>query len=219
LDPGLAEEVRRIEQRVADLEGRIEALDTRPVSVDRAAATEDPLIEELLRRLESLEERTEEARYAGIRQAQEAEQLDAEEMLDQVTSVALDPSETERRRVGALRVLCGRKLADGTDARLAVLDAMIDLGQTALESGHRAEIWKSLFGITDPRLRLPLLNALAHDPDAEPRQWAADGLAQFLPDPTVLQALLWAAEHDESELVRLTAKKQGEYGSQILSGH
>jgi hypothetical protein len=59
--------------------------------------------------------------------------------------------------------------------------------------------------LLDPRLRQPLLDALAYDPHAKAREEAAESLADFLPDLSIEAALRFAAENDADAGVRRQA--------------
>ena len=125
--------------------------------------------------------------------------------LDQATQIARDLAATEAQRLAALRDLRGLKRADGTDARLAVLNDMILLAQTSTDAVARADIWRQLSHVTDSRLKQPLLDALAFDKDAKVREEAAETLADFMPDAAVEAALRSAMQNDASAKVKKQA--------------
>jgi hypothetical protein len=60
--------------------------------------------------------------------------------------------------------------------------------------------------VKDPRLRQPLLDALAFDAHPKAREEAAETLAGFMPDAVVEAALNAAAANDADEAVRRQAK-------------
>ncbi len=126
--------------------------------------------------------------------------------VEQRIAVLQDPYQAFDAKVSALRELQRRQFPDGVDARLAALDGAIAIGRSSLDEAQRAEVWQLLSHVTDPRLRQPLLNALAHDPAARARQEAALSLADFLPDPTVEATLRRAAVYDEDADVRWRAQ-------------
>lgn len=115
---------------------------------------------------------------------------------------AKNPSATEQERLRALREL--RRMGKG--AREVVLSEMILLGQTSPSAATRADVWRQLSGVTDPRLLPPLLTALAHDPDDKTREEAAETLGDFRNRPEARQALEHAARNDASEDVREQAR-------------
>jgi len=127
--------------------------------------------------------------------------------LEQLTLRARDVAATEEQRLAALRELRGKTRPDGLDARLAVLDDMLVLAQNSTDPAVRADVWRQLSNVTDPRLKQPLLDALAFDKDAKAREEAAETLAGFLPDAKVEAALRQALQNDASEDVRKQAGK------------
>ena len=136
---------------------------------------------------------------------------DAAKSVSDMTRTARDPLATEAERLEALRFLRGQQLSDGTDARMPVLADMIQLAQTSQNADTRADIWRQLNHITDPRLKQPLLDALAFDTDRKAREKAADTLADFM-YAVVEAALRQALQNDASPDVKKQAAKS-------LAGH
>jgi hypothetical protein len=118
---------------------------------------------------------------------------------------ALDRSATEAQRLEALRSLRGQRDQDAIDARLYVLDGMLELARTSQDGETRADVWRQLNHMTDQRLRQPLLDALAFDEHAKAREEAAETLAGFLPDLGIEAALRAAMENDSDAGVRRQA--------------
>lgn len=124
---------------------------------------------------------------------------------DEWIEVAQSFEATTEEMLDALRELRFQRLADGTDARLPVMDEMIALAQRSENGDVRADVWRQMDGVVDPAFATALLDALANDPHAKAREEAAESLSPFLPDPGVESALRAAAEFDEDEGVRAQA--------------
>jgi len=131
--------------------------------------------------------------------------LAAQAGLDEWARRANDPGIAERDRLDALRRLRGKRNADGTDARLAAVQGMVELARYSENASTRADVWRQLSGVTDPGMRQALLDALRDDPSPEVREEAAETLADFLPDAAVQAALQWAADNDPDADVRAQA--------------
>ena len=168
---------------------------TREVSVEGTGAK----LDELVKRVEALERPQPEkdsANLGRVRLIEPSEKLAAHK------AVAKNYAATEEQRLEALASLRGMRNPDGSDARLDVLDEMIVLAETSTKGAVRADVWRQMSHVTDPRLRDPLLRALAGDAHAKAREEAAETLADFLPDAWVEQALRQAAEGDADAGVR-----------------
>lgn len=138
------------------------------------------------------------------RAARQTEERDADSVEEWTTEV-LGGRTTPEETLVALRSLRGRRLADGSDARVPILHDVIRLAQTSPHGELREDVWRQLDGVTEPILLAALLDALAHDAHAGAREEAAESLAPFLPGTTVESALRLAAEHDPDSGVRKQA--------------
>jgi hypothetical protein len=181
-----------------------------PSERETRMATADPRVDDLIAALERLEKSVAEARTAASARSQAQAIIDkrAEVLartVDDLSRQAHDLAETEERRLEALGGLRGQRLDDGTDARLPVLDDMIRMAQTSANGATRADVRRQLSHVTDARLKQPLLNALASDPDPKSREEAAETLADFLPDAQVESALRAAMQNDAATKVRKQA--------------
>jgi hypothetical protein len=209
-----------LEARITALEKNVEQV-RKLVETDRLAsppavaresqnAKPDPRIDDLLKRLDGVEKSVADDHTLVLAQANLKSVVDmrgdrSPRSIDEVTRQARDLAATEEQRLAALRDLRGRKLADGTDARMPVLDDMIRLAQTSANAETRTDVWRQLNHITDLRLKGPLLVALASDPDPHAREKAADTLADFMPDAQVESALRAAMQNDADAKVRSQA--------------
>lgn len=211
-----------LEARIAALEAGMDHVrklaEAEHLSLPPAAAREvpsqkaDPRIDEVMKRLDGVEKSVAEDHAVVLAQANAKNVVDlradrAQRSVDEVTRQARDLAATEEQRLAALRDLRMRKLADGTDARLPVLDDMIRLAQTSTSAETRTDVWRQLNHITDSRLKGPLLVSLASDPDPKVREKAADTLADFMPDAQVESALRAAMQNDADAKVRSQAFK------------
>ncbi|MEO6708100.1 MAG: hypothetical protein ABI054_07335 [Planctomycetota bacterium] len=212
----LTDRIAALEKQNLELTARLEATPIQSATTDvREPALQTPrseAIPELTLRIARLE-----TELADLRAKAETDRAipagparipslgAASAALDQATQAARDLAATEAQRLSALRDLRGLKRADGTDARLAVLDDMILLAQTSTDAASRADIWRQLSHVTDSRLKQPLLDALAFDKDAKVREEAAETLADFLPDAVVEAALRSAMQNDASAGVKKQA--------------
>jgi HEAT repeats len=133
--------------------------------------------------------------------------VEATRDLDQLIEAARNPGAPEHERLVALRLLRWRKLADGTDARLAVVQEMVRLAESSPDADVRADVWRQLSHVTDRSMLQPLLSALQNDSADKVREEAAETLADFLPDESVRRALQFAAENDRNNKVRSQASE------------
>jgi hypothetical protein len=212
----LASRVGVLEEELSRLRARLEADAMTPAPAPaRVAAGEsdDPRAKEAAERLARLE-----LAVDGLRAAASAHggtpptpparprdgalgAADAKRMAEMVR----DPAATEEQKLAVLGSLRGRRLEDGTDARLSILDDMIQLARTSTQGEARADVWRQLSHVTDARLKQPLLDALAFDAHPKAREEAAETLADFLPDARVEAALRAAAQDDADARVRRQA--------------
>ena len=127
-------------------------------------------------------------------------------------AIFLDASLSDRERLSALRDLSpGRRgrtnryrYIDG-DAEILSGTVAIAAAQLALNSKDpdvRFEVWREMRGVGDPYLVQPLLHTLANDTDERVRSNAAKTLGDFLDEPGVREALMYAGDNDPSERVR-----------------
>lgn len=223
--PGRQPDVPSAAVDLAPLVARIEALERRLTESERVVAhpsvaplsapvresaqaapstTKDEL-EERLKRLEA--QLTQFATNQQPVRGMPAAPLPSERKVDlgELHRTVRDATRTEEERMRALGDLRGQREADGSDARLAVLDEMILLAQTSTNAKTRADVWRQMSHVTDPRLKRPLLDALSFDTSAKSREEAAETLADFLPDAQVDAALRAAAQNDTDQGVRRQA--------------
>ena len=84
---------------------------------------------------------------------------------------------------------------------------LVDLGAHATEARERADVWRQFDGATRlPALVDPLLSALRFDEHHDPREEAAETLAEYLDVPGVREALRFAGDNDPHEEVRRQAR-------------
>jgi hypothetical protein len=210
----LAGRIDALETEIERMRGVVEELRLTPAALPERepASVVAPGIDELTRRVEDLERRPH-ARLDGQGRVipTEAEQAEldrlysTEDDLQRAIARAEDPTATEAERLQALRLLRGQRDAAGLDARLHVLDSMLELARTSQEGEVRADVWRQLSHVIDRRLRQPLLDTLAYDEHADAREEAAETLEDFLPDVGVEAALRLAAENDADGGVRRQA--------------
>ena len=167
----------------ADLARRIALLERRLAGVERDAEPPSPA-EQLAQELER-----ERAREQSI--------LDAKRAL-------ADASASRDEKLAAHEAL--RRVPDAyTPGMVADL---VHLGANDADPSARADVWRNFDGASHlPELVPHLLRALEGDPDAGPRNEAAETLGNYADDPAVMAALRHAAEHDPSPEVRAKAKR------------
>ena len=89
---------------------------------------------------------------------------------------------------------------------LEMVADLVQIGLTAIDPEHRADVWRNFDGASHlPALVPHLRDALSNDRDPRARDEAAETLGNYLDDPEVLAALKWSAENDESPRVRQKA--------------
>lgn len=204
----LEEENRRSREALDDLR-----LVTPPAPEREERFSSDARLDELERRVAELERRPEVPTDGqGIREElSEAARVEflrrntPGEGMQRAIDRAQDPAAAEEERLAGLRALRGQRDPAGIDARLYVLDSMLELARTSSKGETRADVWRQLSHVTDARLRQPLLDALAYDEHAKSREEAAETLEDFLPDLGVEAALRAAAENDADAGVRRQA--------------
>jgi hypothetical protein len=175
-----------------------------PAAREQRAA--DARVEDLVARLAQLEGRLPASDPDAAERRVRNEVARGRMAIDDATARAQDLAASEQERLQGLRALRGRRLEDGTDARLLVLDDMLELARGSQDGGVRADVWRQLSGVTDRRLLQPLLDALAFDTSVNAREEAAETLSDFLPDPAAESALRHAAENDPDAGVREDAR-------------
>lgn len=202
-----------LERRLAEARGSTERpLVETPVRREVAEAQDNSALVELAKRVEELEARltaleprklsTEELRAFQIQIAKQRSQI-----VESAIAQARQANSTEEEKLASLRTLRDAKLADGTDARLAVLDEMILLAHTSTNASTREDVWRQLHHVTDQRLKGPLIDSLALDKDEKVRARAAYTLDDFMPDRQVEVALRNASDNDPSADVRKVAAR------------
>jgi hypothetical protein len=217
---GVELQLQSLESRVGALElensqlrrSLADAQSLREVVTERPAlgADSEPLLDDLAERLTELERHAAEQQAAtGQDQipSRPPERALERPSIDEMLARARDRALTEEERLDALRALRGQRLPDGSDARLPVLDEMLELARLSQNGEARANVWRHLSNVTDRRVLGPLLDALAYDSHARSREEAAEDLADFMPDAAVEAALRTAAEHDVDGRVRRQAVK------------
>ncbi|MBK7875589.1 MAG: hypothetical protein IPJ77_07535 [Planctomycetes bacterium] len=209
----IAARLDAIEARLAEAETRGAPTDLAPPRAAEAPRVAPSAERELDGRMRELEKRLEsfsaretrvgvpvgQVRPSGARDEPRPD-------LAELQKRARDTGLSELERLAALRELRGQRDANGADARLAVLDEILRLAQGSTDGNVRADTWRQLSHVTDPRLKAPLLDALALDVHAKSREEAAETLADFLPDAGVEAALRHAAENDADDAVRRQAR-------------
>lgn len=204
----LVERIERLERREQESGRPVEKESAAPLSAPMQERVESKTTGELEAKLAELEARL--SKFAvnekPTRGAAGAV-MPSERKVDvgELHRTARDATRTEEERLRALGDLRGLRDADGSDARLAVLDDMLLLAQTSTNEKTRADVWRQLSHVTDARLKRPLLDALAFDTSAKAREEAAETLADFLPDAHVDAALRAASQNDADQAVRRQA--------------
>lgn len=218
----LAARVAALEERQAEIGSELARATLVPAAPLRESSGEsDPLVAELLERVAELE-RSAAARdardlsmqFMGSRGAQATASEEREDELRELRSevsaaieAARDPAASDATLIQSLRFLQGNHLPDGSDARLQALDEVLALAARSIDGETRADVWRHLNGLTDARLRRPLLDALVFDASASVREEAAQTLGSFLPDREVEAALRAAADGDVNAMVRRQASE------------
>jgi HEAT repeat protein len=109
----------------------------------------------------------------------------------------MDPNLSASEKLAALD-----QLRDNGAQTPEVISHMLDFYLSNQDPGTRAEILSQFDGVTDPILKIPLLDGLANDPNARVREEAADSLSGYLDDPKVVEWLQFAASNDPDSRVR-----------------
>ncbi len=201
---GLEPRVAALEARVTELEENV-FLRASPL-VSEPPKEEPPAVDlRLSERIARLEGELESLRTSYEVEEAGSHQPEERPYRDEWTRRALDLTSTPEEVLQALGALRGERLPDGTDARIAILPAVLPLAETSEDPAVRADAWRQLHGCDDPSLLAPLLRAHESDPVARVREEAAESLDAFLADALVAQALRFAAENDPDPGVRRQA--------------
>ncbi len=114
----------------------------------------------------------------------------------------LDASKSDSEKVAAWAVLRSAETWDDS-----VVSEMIAIGENSTDPEIREDVWRQADArASSPLLVAPLLRALQSDPNAGVRSEAAETLENYLGEPGVRNALIYAAENDSSEDVRKEAR-------------
>ena len=199
-----------LSKRMKQLEAELEAMQMPQVAAPGKGSSNA----ELDRRLRALEQpaaEPAETRQAPRKRPKPAVEAPAEPRaeqpmgLDDWVDQARNPNSTPQEQLAAFKQLRGKRLPDGSDARLGALAEMLLLAQISEDAGTRADVWRQMNGLTDPALLAPLQDALANDSSARVREEAVNSLAFFLPDPGAEDALRFAQENDADPAVQKQA--------------
>ncbi|HET6406584.1 MAG TPA: HEAT repeat domain-containing protein, partial [Chthoniobacteraceae bacterium] len=120
--------------------------------------------------------------------------------LQAVRRRALDRTNPSANRLAALGEL---RSLNARDAE--VVSAMIDLARQSSDSAIRADVFRQLNGISEPRLKEPLITALSGDQSSDVRSEAAETLEGFRDDPEVHALLEKAGRSDPNYEVKAAA--------------
>ena len=204
-----------VDARFRELEAKLARLsmvkpDDRPRVQARQSSTDQATYTALEERLAALEK---ELAEAGPQQSQD---LNDEASLLMATlrsrrnrvdpeesrSTILDGAKTEAEKLSAWAAL--RSEEEWGDS---VVSEMIDIGVNSADADIRADVWRQADGRARNTLLVsPLLRALQSDPDDGVRSEAAETLENYLGEPGVRDALIYAAENDSSQDVRKEAR-------------
>lgn len=114
----------------------------------------------------------------------------------------LDPGKSEAEKLGAWGAL--RNADSWGDS---IVTEMIAIGETSADPDVRADVWRQADArSTNTLLVAPLMRALQSDADDRVRSEAAETLENYLTEPGVRDALIYAAENDSSSGVRKEAR-------------
>jgi len=112
---------------------------------------------------------------------------------------AMDPQADLNQRLTAMRALV-KGGADGAEAAASI----VALAQNTQDPVARANIYRAVDGVRDPRLLPPLLGGL-QDPSPDVRQEATEALSKFASDPNIRQWLEYVAQSDADPKVKREA--------------
>lgn len=213
-------DVQALEQRLAELERRLDELgpvlvaaevpsEAAPPSAQRTDLTVDSAeqsaldgriaaLERLLAQFESPERDSprEKARR------EQAERLEREEAIRTAQSILANPASPVAEMLVAHETL--RRVADAYTPTM--VQALVQIGTSDPDSDTRARVWCNFDGSSHlPELVPHLLRALSTDPEPRVRDEASETLGNYLDDPDVLAAVKYAAEFDVSARVRQKA--------------
>ena len=142
----------------------------------------------------------------SVREAAHFSLLSPAEQQDELRAVVLNTSLTDDERYRALaRLRFEYENSDAIDRSVVV--AMTEVARSSDRVRLRSFIWSSLSETNDPYVVKPLLQALVGDPAETVRETVAGGLAEFIDDPGVREALETATVDDPSPLVRKRAEE------------
>lgn len=215
-DGGLAELLARLER--LEEERLVAPQQRQPASPNPAGDPADPSqLAELLARIERLEatvygggwraaapiDEARELQRARIEALAAAEQ-DVEARKLKMAEVILDPNATEEEKLSAHRQL--RRVEDAYTP--GMIDALVNLGQTAQDPDVRASTWTQFDGSTIAPEVLPhLMNAARGDSAYQARREAAETLGNYTEDPGVIALLEDLAQNDPHQEVRERARR------------
>ena len=215
---------RKIDRRLDDLEARIKGFElaqSKPQSsplVNKSSLTGDERAQEILAHLEQRlvgmeknlapviereNERNRKIEEARLKREERRKRRTASIPTHRATFE--DASKPIEERLVALRRLRGAVLEDGVDARIAIVDTAVQLVQASTDAKVRADVWRHMTRVADPRLIDPLLNSLSNDKDPKVREEAAETLRTFYQNSSVKAALQAAAKNDANAKVRKEA--------------
>ncbi len=127
-----------------------------------------------------------------------------QQKVSELRATAMDGTEMDILRIVALQQL--RSLGKGTRTG-DVARSMIDLAQGTEDPKIRAHVWRNMHRADEKQLIDPMIQALAHDTDADVREEAAESLGFFLDVPRAKAALEHAMRNDAARGVRREAER------------
>ena len=165
----LAGRIAALEERLARDQSAVELApvpsdDLRAPVLDAPPSAADADLLARVARLEALLEELRSDRRAAPSAPLLRERESDAALIERAAAIANDPRLTEGERLLGLHSLRGEELADGTDARLLVLDEMLHLAQTSTSGAIRADVWRQMNHLTDERMKQPLLDASPSTP-------------------------------------------------------
>ncbi|MFO1054496.1 MAG: HEAT repeat domain-containing protein [Planctomycetota bacterium] len=202
----------RPEPRTAEAVGESRRQNALEPGAVEALAVRIATLEETVRRLEShvivpqtsADPLTPEQEAAARREAEARRMVELASRVESARRLILDPAATETQKLESWTALrhAGENL--WTDA---IVDEMVRIGLGSTDESIRADVWRQADGRShSPRIVPGLLRALAQDSSENAREEAAETLAEYRSDPSVVAALQFAAEGDASEKVRRQAR-------------
>ena len=202
--------VRQLRAELADVKNRLEEASTTTATdtasrpretrvIERRTESVDPAI---YNRLGALEDSIARLEDVSNHLMERGEVPLSGDKANELLSRMLDVTQSERDRLGALRLLRRNEQVDDT-----VVQHALNWLNTSTNANVRDDILEQLDGMTNAVLKQPLLQLAMSESDPNVREEAVDNLGNFIDDPQV-EAQLWQLlNQDTDEDVRQEAAR------------